>query len=96
MTRLILTAAFTACLAGHAVAQVQCAPLIDVLHGLAVNYAETVRTRALTTDGALLMITASDTGGWTAMIVSPDGTACLVAAGEAFELVPPAPLGDPA
>jgi hypothetical protein len=71
----------------------QCAGLADALAGLATTYGEQPRVTALMTGGNVLVITAAPSGGWTAMEVRPDGTACIVAAGEAFGIVP---LGDPA
>ena len=68
-----------------AVAQQQCAGLADALAGLAKNYSEAPRVTALM--GAnMLIITAAPGGGWTALEVKPTGEACIVAAGEAFEL----------
>lgn len=34
----------------------------------------------------VLIITAAPNGSWTALEVHPDGQACIVAAGEAFEV----------
>lgn len=68
-----------------ALANPQCAPVADALAGLAANYAEAPRITALM--GAnMLIITASPAGGWTALEIKPDGQACIVAAGEAFEV----------
>lgn len=63
-----------------------CAPVADALAGLAKNYGEAPRVTALMTGGNFLVITAAPAGGWTALEVQPDGTACIVAAGEAFEV----------
>jgi hypothetical protein len=88
--RAIITAAL---LASPAAANPNCAGLADALAGLATTYGEQPRVTALMTGGNVLVITAAPSGGWTAMEVMPDGTACIVAAGEAFGIVPP---GDPA
>ncbi len=93
---MIRTLTLALCLAAPAHAQDACAPVADVLPVLAATYNEAPRVRALTAGGALMIVTASDAGGWTAMIVTPDGTACIIAAGEAFEASQPAAPGDPA
>jgi hypothetical protein len=91
MIRAAIIATF---LASPATAQTpQCAGLADALAGLAATYGEQPRVTALMTGGNVLVITAAPAGGWTALEVRPDGTACIVAAGEAFGIVPP---GDPA
>jgi hypothetical protein len=91
MIRAAIIATF---LAPPAIAQTpQCAGLADALTGLAATYGEQPRVTALMTGGNVLVITAAPSGGWTALEVRPDGTACIVAAGEAFGIVPP---GDPA
>jgi hypothetical protein len=69
-----------------------CAGLADALAGLAATYGEEPRVTALMTGGNVLVITAAPSGGWTALEVRPDGTACIVAAGEAFGTIAP---GDP-
>jgi len=78
------------------VAQNQCGPVADVLAGLATNYAEAPRVTAYMTGGNMLIVTVAPSGGWTALEVKPGGEACMVSAGEAFEVMAlPAP-GDPA
>lgn len=63
-----------------------CAPVADALAGLATNYGEAPRVTAMMTGGNFLIITAAPGGGWTALEVHPTGEACMVAAGEAFEV----------
>ena len=77
-----------------AFAQSQCAPISDVLTGLAAKYGEAPRVTAMM--GAhVLVITAAPGGGWTALEVKPTGEACIVASGEAFETMAlPAPGDD--
>jgi hypothetical protein len=44
----------------------------------------------------IIEVFASDeTGSWTITITSPDGTTCLVAAGQFWENLLPPPVGDP-
>lgn len=80
MSRLILALCILAT-PSHAAT---CGPLADVLAGLESRYGEVVRADALMTSGQLLVITASEAGGWTALVVSLDMTACIIAAGENF------------
>jgi len=73
----------------------QCAPVADFLTGLATSYGEAPRVTALMTGGNFLIITAAPAGGWTALEVKPNGEACMVSAGEAFETMAlPAPGDD--
>jgi hypothetical protein len=44
-------------------------------------------------NGQLLVITANDAGGWSALFVAPDGQACMAASGEGFGLIDPEPAG---
>ncbi len=63
-----------------------CAGVADALAGLGQTYGEAPRVTALMTGGNMLIITAAPNGGWTALEIQPDGKACIVAAGEAFEV----------
>jgi hypothetical protein len=74
-------------------ADTRCAALPDALAGLLSQYAETPRASALMANGQLLVITANDAGGWSALFVSPDGQACMAASGEGFGLIEPEPAG---
>jgi hypothetical protein len=73
-------------MAAPAFGQNQCAPVTDALAGLASNYAEAPRVSALM-GSHVLIITVAETGGWTALEVKPNGEACVVAVGEAFEVM---------
>jgi hypothetical protein len=71
--------------AAPAFAQDQCAPIEDVIAGLASNYDESPRITAMM--GAnLLIITAAPSGTWTALDVKPSGEACIVASGDTFDV----------
>lgn len=83
MRALILTAA----LALPAYAQApQCMGLTAALAGLAQRFQEQPRVSGLTSTGALMIVTASEAGGFSVLLVNPEGVACLVAFGEAFAL----------
>ena len=75
------------------VVHAQCAPVAEGLTALADNYGESPRVTALMTGGNMLIITAAPGGGFTALEVKPGGEACIVAAGEAFELHAPVAPG---
>ena len=75
-----------------------CAPRDTVLRKLADTYGETRQSIGLNGNNALVEVFASDeTGSWTITVTRPDGTTCLVAAGNAFERIDEIrPTGDPA
>lgn len=76
-------------LASPALSQQQCGGAVDMLAHLSANFGEAPRVRALTADGVLFVITASPAGGWTALAIGADGSACILAAGEGFEVEAP-------
>lgn len=85
MIRQIATAI---CIAIPAHAQApQCAPLPDALAALVQRYQESPRIQGLTSAGALMIVTASEGGGFSVLLVSPDGAACMVASGVGFEVL---------
>lgn len=65
-----------------------CAPRPDVLQRLAETYGETRRGIGMAQQGAVMEVFASDdTGSWTITVTLPNGLTCLVAAGEAYEVL---------
>jgi hypothetical protein len=88
--RAILTAML---LTAPAHADARCATFPDALAVLLNQFAETPRASALMANGQLLVITANDAGGWSALFVTPDGQACMAASGEGFGLIEPEPAG---
>lgn len=82
MRALILTAV----LAAPVHAQSACTSLPDALAALATRYGEAPRVSGLMANGQLMIVTASEAGGFSVLLVSPDGVACMVAAGEGFAL----------
>lgn len=65
---------------------VQCASVADALAALAARYHEQPHVSGLAANGAMMLVTASPDGGFTVLMVSPDGTACMVATGTALEV----------
>jgi hypothetical protein len=63
-----------------------CAERAQVIERLAERYGETLQSMGMNSNNGLLEVYASEeTGSWTILVTSPDGTACLVAAGQMWE-----------
>jgi hypothetical protein len=45
--------------------------------------------------GVVEMFASEKTGSWTILLTSPQGTTCLMAAGEAFQIEPATAVGNP-
>lgn len=86
--------------ADHAFAQpANCAPHAVVLERLADRFGESRQSIGLDSNNAVVEVFASlTTGTWTIAVTRPGGLTCLVASGEAFqvmaEILPPP--GNPA
>lgn len=93
MTRTIttLTTAALCALALPATAQTMgrnCAPHEAIVERLATGYGESRQSIALGANNTVVETYASlETGTWTIVVTSPGGPSCLVAAGQAFQLV---------
>lgn len=62
-----------------------CAPRADIVAHLQKKYGETRRGLGLQNRGSVTEVfVSSETGTWTILVTRPDGTACAVAAGEAW------------
>ena len=74
-----------------------CAPRDLVLKRLAEKYGETRRSIGMGQRGMLMETFASDeTGSWTITVTTPQGMTCLVASGQAYEVLAEALPGDDA
>lgn len=63
-----------------------CAAHEQVVERLAERYGETLQSMGMHSSNGLLEVYASEeTGTWTILVTSPDGTACLLAAGQMWE-----------
>lgn len=97
MTRILsLLAAIALVILTGLAARAQTAPctaLPDALAALSARYGEAPRVTGMTSAGTLMVITASEDGGWSVLLVTPDGTACMAASGSAFEVIAPEPAG---
>ena len=86
--------AVTAAANTSAVAATQCNTRSSVVSQLADEYGEQVTANAVTHNGTLLeVLTTLDGGTWSIIITSPRGQSCLVAAGEGWRAIAPAPDG---
>ncbi len=54
---------------------------------LAERYGETRRSVGIAENAVMEVYASAETGTWTITVTTPDGTMCLVAAGQAFESI---------
>ncbi len=72
-----------------AAAQIACTTRSEVAERLAGDYAETPVAAGLASSGAVFEVFTSDDGStWTIVLTRPEGTSCLIAAGEAWTTLP--------
>lgn len=72
----------------------QCAPIDQVVEGLAANYGEELIGDGGGAGGSRLMVFAHPDGKtWTVIGLMPDGTGCLVASGNDWKAYEPTPPG---
>jgi len=83
--------------AGPAEAQrVLCKDRSEIVKILNMRFNETQRSFGLQNDSRVLELYASPDGSWTALLTMPNGKSCVIGAGEAWTILPPAPEGEPA
>jgi hypothetical protein len=71
--------------AAQAAAQAPCSPRTDVLGHLAKKYGESPVAIGVTNKGGLVeVLTTGDGNTWTIIVSMPNGTSCMVAAGEGW------------
>ena len=74
----------------------RCASHTAVVARLADVYGERRQAIGLAGDNTVIEVYASDeSGSWSITVTRPGGPTCLVAAGQNFQLEPPAPVEDP-
>ena len=74
--------------------QVPCVPTDKIQQLLFESYGERLIEQGITSSGQLLQIyTNADNQTFTAVIVFPDGRACLATAGQDWEQIPSKPMG---
>lgn len=66
-----------------------CSTRANVLKQLSHKYSESPTAVGLAQNGGIIEVLTSNEGGtWTIIITMPDGTSCMVAAGEDWETLP--------
>jgi hypothetical protein len=77
--------------------QTLCGERTDMIRQLGEKYGESRRLVGLSGVRGVVEFFASEaTGSWTILLTSPQGTACLMAAGEEFQVEPVKAVGNPA
>ena len=88
-SKLLAAAALTLLCAGPALAGApRCAPHADMLALLAKQYGEAPKAVGIVNATRVVEILSSREGSFTILVTSEDGMACILAAGQDFELVP--------
>ena len=101
MKRALIPALMLATVAGIALpaapagAQMVCGKRADLVRQLGDKYGETRRSMGLAEGRGVVELYASEeTGSWTILMTSPQGIACMMAAGQAFQIEPEQPDGE--
>ena len=68
-------------------AQLMCGKRIEVVNNLRTNYQETVTNIGLVNNGLVLEVLSSKSGTWTILVTKPNGVACVMATGDAWEII---------
>lgn len=77
--------------------QPACTARADVISHLAKKYSEAPVSLGLANNGGVIEVLSSKKGSsWTIIITMPNGTSCMIAAGENWEDVPKVAQVDPA
>jgi hypothetical protein len=88
--------AMTGIASGQSSHSMICGARDHIVAQLTTRYGEQVRSIGLAPRNRIIEVFASEeTGSWTITITSADGTTCLMASGQHFELLPLAPRGEP-
>lgn len=87
LTPLAALAVLTAIGTSPASAQSACGPREQLVKLLADQYKEDPVGIGLSQPGQILEVFASSNGSWTMVMTMPDGRACLIAAGDNWEMV---------
>lgn len=75
-------------------ARANCKQRDQLVATLSQKYKESRRGYGLSNKYQVLELYASDNGTWTAVVTTPDGKSCIVAAGEAWTEQKPIPAGE--
>lgn len=73
-----------------------CAAREALLTSLSREYSEAPKAVGLANNGSVVeLLTSRDGNTWTLLMTRPDGTSCVVAAGEAWDQLPQVASGEP-
>jgi hypothetical protein len=74
---------------GHSAtaAQTSCGPRDQLVKVLSDQYKENPVGMGLAQPGQVLEVFASSSGSWTMVVTKPDGTSCMIAAGDNWEML---------
>jgi len=76
-------------MAGETAAQSACAPRTDIINHLSARYNEVPSGMGIANNGGVIELLSSVSGtSWTLIITMPNGTACMIAAGENWQAIP--------
>ena len=91
----VLLAAASAMPAAALAAPAACGPRAELVKELAKRYREAPVAVGLASNGTLVEVLTSDGGAtWTIMFSQPNGTSCLMAAGEEWQALQPTVMGE--
>ncbi|MDP6346478.1 MAG: hypothetical protein QF491_23275 [Alphaproteobacteria bacterium] len=68
-------------------AQALCGERDNFLTHLGKNHKEAPTAMGVTSSGRVIEVLTSENGSWTIIVTHPNGTSCMLAAGEAWEAV---------
>ena len=71
-----------------AAAQPACGDRTQIVAALKQHHAETTKAIGVSSEGAVLEVLASAQGSWTLLVSFPDNRTCVIATGEAWEILP--------
>lgn len=66
----------------------------DIVQALKLNWQEDRTAIGLSSTGAMMEVYSSPEGTWTLLMTTPEGSTCLVSAGEYFETIQVAETGE--
>lgn len=86
MIRFFVAAMVSIGLTAPAAAQMACAKRANILENLSGKYSEAPVAMGLANTGGVIEVLSSPEGNtWTIILTDPNGTSCLIAAGEYWE-----------
>jgi len=74
--------------------QMLCGEHEDIVQALKLNWQEDRTAIGLSSTGAVMEVYSSAEGTWTLLMTTPEGSTCLISAGEYFETIKVAEVGE--